>query len=114
VYIVLGNTIDATKRHSYGDWDHAVQDAAATVRDFVKWDDLPISLPHFAESAVRAYKIAMTPPREPVVLVVDQELAENPISVSSKLTIPKLTMTAPPQGDSGAVSEAAGLLVKAE
>ena len=98
VYIVLGNTIDATKRHSYGDWDHAVQDAAATVRDFVKWDDLPISLPHFAESAVRAYKIAMTPPREPVVLVVDQELAENPISASTKLTIPKLTLTAPPQG----------------
>ena len=26
-----GNMIDATKRHSYGDWDHAVQDAAATV-----------------------------------------------------------------------------------
>jgi acetolactate synthase I/II/III large subunit len=114
IYIVLGNTIDATKRHSYGDWDHAVQDAAATVRDFVKWDDLPISLPHFAESAVRAYKIAMTPPMEPVVLVVDQELAENPISASTKLTIPKLTMAAPPQGDSGAVSEAAQLLVKAE
>ena len=39
---------------------HSVQDAAAMVRDFVKWDDMPISLQHFAESAVRAYKIAMT------------------------------------------------------
>src|SRR6202047_2654389 len=99
IYIVLGNMIDATKRHSYGDWNHAVQDAAATVRDFVKWDDLPISLPHFAESAVRAYKIAMTPPMEPVVLVVDQELSENPIPAGTKLTMPKLTLTAPPQGD---------------
>jgi len=114
IYIVLGNMIDATKRHSYGDWDHAVQDAAATVRDFVKWDDLPISLPHFAESAVRAYKVAMTPPMEPVVLVVDQELAENPIASGTKLSIPKLTFAAPPQGDSGAVAEAARLLVETE
>ncbi len=114
IYIVLGNMIDATKRHSYGDWDHAVQDAAATVRDFVKWDDLPISLPHFAESAVRAYKVAMTPPMEPVLLVVDQELAENPILSGTKLSIPKLTLTAPPQGDSGAVAEAARLLVETE
>jgi thiamine pyrophosphate-dependent acetolactate synthase large subunit-like protein len=114
IYIVLGNMIDATKRHSYGDWDHAVQDAAATVRDFIKWDDLPISLPHFAESAVRAYKVAVTPPMEPVVLVVDQELAENPIPTGTKLIIPKLTLTAPPQGDSGAIAEAARLLVEAE
>ena len=34
----------------------------ALVRDFVKWDDCPLSLQHFAESTVRAYKIAMTPP----------------------------------------------------
>ena len=35
------------------------------VRDYAKWDDAPISLQHFAESAVRAYKIAMTPPMAP-------------------------------------------------
>jgi len=32
------------------------------IRDFTKWDDAPGSLQHFAESFVRAYKIAMTPP----------------------------------------------------
>lgn len=114
VYMVLGNTIDATKRHSYGDWDHSVQDAASTVRDFVKWDDLPISLPHFAESAMRAYKVAMTPSTRPVVLVVDSELAESPIPAGTDLTIPKLTLAAPPQGDSGSVAEAARLLVAAD
>jgi hypothetical protein len=31
------------------------------VREFLKWDDQPASLQHFAESAVRAYKIATTP-----------------------------------------------------
>ena len=48
------------------EWAHSVQDAAAMVRDYIKWDDTPVSLPHFAESAVRAYKIAMTPPMMPV------------------------------------------------
>jgi acetolactate synthase I/II/III large subunit len=114
VYIILGNIMDATKRMPGVEWAHSVQDAAAMVRDFTKWDDLPISLTHFAESAVRAYKIAMTPPTLPVVLVADGELQENPISVEAKMHIPKLTLAAPPQGDSGAVTEAARLLVAAE
>ena len=69
VYILAGNTLDATLRRPGVEWAHSVQDAAAMVRDFIKWDDLPVSLPHFAESAVRAYKIAMTPPMMPVLLV---------------------------------------------
>src|ERR1017187_6135066 len=80
VYIIVANVIDATMRDpAYGEWPHSVQDAAAMVRDYTKWDDLPISLPHFAESAVRAYKIAMTPPMGPVLIVADSELQENPI-----------------------------------
>ena len=114
VYLILGNIIDATKRVPGVEWAHSVQDAAAMIRDFTKWDDLPISLTHFAESAVRAYKIAMTPPTLPVVLVADGELQENPISADAKMHIPKLVLAAPPQGDTGAVSEAARLLVAAE
>ena len=114
IYIILGNIMDATKRMPGVEWAHSVQDAAAMIRDFTKWDDLPISLTHFAESAVRAYKIAMTPPTLPVVIVADGELQENPISVEAKIHIPKLTLAAPPQGDSGAVTEAARLLVAAE
>ena len=85
VYMIVGNTLDATKRRPGAEWAHSVQDAAAMVRDFVKWDDTPISLPHFAESAVRAYKIAMTPPMMPVVLVADSELQETPIPKSEAL-----------------------------
>ncbi len=114
VYMIVGNMIDATLRRPGVEWDHSVQDAAATVRDFVKWDDLPISLPHFAESAVRAYKIAMTPPMEPVLLVADSELQEKAIPENSGLRVPKLTLATPPQGDSGSVAEAARLLVAAE
>jgi acetolactate synthase I/II/III large subunit len=116
VYIMAGNTLDATLRRPGVEWAHSVQDAAAMVRDFIKWDDLPISLPHFAESAVRAYKIAMTPPMMPVLLVLDGGLQEDPIvpEIASRLRVPKLTRTSPPQGDSGAVAEAARLLVAAQ
>jgi len=56
----------------------------------------------------------MTPPTLPVVLVADGELQENPISTDVKMHIPKLAHAAPPQGDSGAVAEAAQMLVAAE
>jgi len=111
--VIGGNIIDATKRMPPVEWTHSVQDAAAMLRDYTKWDDLPISLPQFAESAVRAYKIAMTPPMMPVVLIADAELQENPIPADAKLNIPSLALATPPQGDSAAVAEAARLLVAA-
>jgi thiamine pyrophosphate-dependent acetolactate synthase large subunit-like protein len=116
VYILAGNSLDATMRRPGVEWAHSVQDAAAMVRDFTKWDDNPYSLPHFAESAVRAYKIAMTPPMSPVVVVLDGGLQEDPIQpeVASKLRVPRLTTATPPQGDAGAVAEAARLLVNAQ
>src|SRR5437764_1453073 len=114
VYIIAGNSIDVTQRRPGVEWDHSVQDAATIVRDFTKWDDLPISLQHFAESAVRAYKIAMTPPMMPVLLVADTELQDNAIPRDAKLRIPKTSIATPPAGDSGAVAEAAKMLAAAE
>src|SRR5438128_8790494 len=96
------------------EWVHSVQDAAAMVRDYIKWDDLPISLQHFAESAVRAYKLAVTPPMGPVLLVADSELQERPLGADFTLRIPKVTTSAAPQGDVAAVNEAAKLLVAAD
>ena len=83
------------------------------MRDFIKWDDQPASLQHFAESTVRAYKIAMTPPMEPVLITLDIELQEEPIH-EEKLSIPKLALSAPPQGDERALREAARMLVAAQ
>ncbi len=113
VYIIVGNHRDAAIRPNGVQWYHAAQDMAAMVRDYVKWDDDPGSLGHFAESAVRAYKIAMTPPMGPVVLVVDSDLQKKAMPQGG-VPIPKLTMTSPPVGDPGAVKEAARLLVNAE
>ncbi len=113
VYIMAGNYVDAAIRRP-AEWYHGVQDCAGIVRDFTKWDDQPASLIHFGESAVRAYKIAMTPPMAPVLLVLDAGLQEGPNESRTKLSIPKLTVPAPPQGEAGAVNELARLLVAAE
>jgi len=116
VYIVLGNILDAQFRRSVVEWTHSVQDAASMVRDYTKWDDAPVSLAHFASSAVRAYKIAMTPAMGPVVLVADATLQEEPIPESDrgKLRVPKLASVAPPAADPDAINNVARMLVAAE
>src|SRR4051812_47923230 len=114
VFVVLGNNLNAATRRSFVDWVHSVQDAPSLVRDFTKFDDSPVSLPQFAESSVRAYKVAMTAPSAPVVLVADAELSEVPIVGRTDLMIPKLTLATPPAGDSAAVAELAGLLLEAQ
>jgi acetolactate synthase I/II/III large subunit len=114
VYVIIGNIMEADKRMGGAEWVHSAIDPAALVRDFVKWDDQPASLQHFAESAVRAYKIATTPPMGPVLLSLDAELQENPIADRARLHIPRLATVVPPIGDSTALAEAAKLLVAAE
>jgi acetolactate synthase I/II/III large subunit len=114
VYVMIGNIIEADKRAPGVEWIHSAIDPAAIVRDFVKWDDQPASLQHFAESAVRAYKVATTPPMGPVLLSLDAELQENPIADRGRLRIPKVAKVVPPMGDVGALAEAAKLLTAAE
>ena len=114
VGLLVGNALDATQRRPGVEWVHSAPDAAAMVRDFVKWDDVPISLTHFAESTVRGYKISMTPPMMPVLIVADGDLQEHPIEAHETLHVPKLPVMAPPQGDSAAVAEAARLLIAAQ
>ncbi len=116
VFIVLGNEQEINFRRGDVEWKHSVQDAPALVRDFTKWDDSPASLGHFAESVVKAYKVAMTPPMAPVVISANGQLQEEPMPDRDRRTlhVPKLTLSSPPAGDSGAVAEAARMLVDAE
>jgi acetolactate synthase I/II/III large subunit len=113
VMIFTGNGLDAAKRRPGTEWNHSVQDPALLVRDFLKWDDYPMSLQHFAESTVRAYKIATTPPMEPVLINADMDLQEEAIH-EQNLRIPKLARSRPPQGDRAALAEAAKWLVAAQ
>jgi thiamine pyrophosphate-dependent acetolactate synthase large subunit-like protein len=114
VFAIVGAQLDAAKRRSYVDWAHSVFDGPALVRDFTKFDDTPISLSHFAESANRAYKFSMTPPYGPVLLAVDQNLQEDPIGAGVSASIVKRVQSAPPRGDDAAVLEAARSLVAAQ
>src|SRR6266571_3126230 len=115
VIVVGGNDLDAAHRPPGVPTFHAAQDINALVRDFTKWDDTPVSLQHFSQSFVRAYKIAMTPPYGPVMVSLDAGLQQEPMKEhgGEKPYIPRYVPTAPPQGDSGAVKEAARLLAGA-
>jgi acetolactate synthase I/II/III large subunit len=112
--LILGNISNAAERRGSVEWLHSVQDAAAMLREFTKWDDNPASLQHFGESTVRAYQLAMTPPTMPVVLVADGELQENAIPADAELRIPKYVVPSPPAGDQSTVNAVAKMLVAAE
>jgi len=113
VVVVAGNWRDAGTRANGVNSYHSAQDMALIVRDYVKWDDEPASLAAYAESMVRAYKIAMTPPMEPVLVVIDHDMQLKAMG-DAKPRIPRLTMPSFPVGDSGALRETARLLVAAE
>jgi thiamine pyrophosphate-dependent acetolactate synthase large subunit-like protein len=120
-----GNSLDAARRRPGVEWYHSMQDPAGQFRDYLKNDDQPVSLQHFADSTVRAYRMAMSPPMAPVMISLDIELQEEPVPVSAgkegtdleirpRLMIPPITLAAPPVGDARALEAAARLLVAAE
>ncbi|MGA8901093.1 thiamine pyrophosphate-binding protein [Bradyrhizobium sp.] len=114
--LFTGNAGPLNERRPGVEWFHSVQDGAATVRDFVKWDDYPMSLQHFAESAVRGYALSCAQPPGPVFIVADSKLQEDPLEEREerKLRIPRLTVPSQAAGDPNALREAARMLVTAE
>jgi acetolactate synthase I/II/III large subunit len=114
VIVVMGNILDAGQRRGYVDWLHSSQDVAAILREYTKWDDAPISLSHFGESLVRAYKAAVTPPMMPVALVCDETLQERAIPNDFDRRIPKLSAISYPTADPNTITQLAKMLVAAE
>jgi acetolactate synthase-1/2/3 large subunit len=105
VYMIFGNEQNLT--------NHSVLDASAPVRDFIRWYDRPQTLQAFAESAIRAYSFAMTPPTMPVLLSIDFEMQERVLK-GPEPRIPKLTLPQPAEADSGDIEETARLLAEAQ
>jgi acetolactate synthase I/II/III large subunit len=114
VLVLLGNIQDAAHRHNYVDWLHSSQDVAAVLREYTKWDDAPVSLSHFAESTVRAYRMAMTPPQLPVAIVCDEPLQQQPVPADFVGRIPKRSQVAYPTADPATLSHLAQLLAGAQ
>jgi thiamine pyrophosphate-dependent acetolactate synthase large subunit-like protein len=111
--VFAGNHMEATDRRPGAEWAHSALDAVKLVRDFIKWDDTPLSLGHYAESLVRAFRIATTPPMGPVAIVLDGHLQEQDTR-GVVPNIPQYTPSLPPHGDLAALRAAAQLLVNAE
>jgi acetolactate synthase-1/2/3 large subunit len=114
VFLITPSAPDARTRRGLVQTMHAVQDGAAIVRDFVKWDDQPYSLQQWGESATRAWKYAMTPPYGPVLLVTSSDLQEAPIDTAPAPVMPKKPNLAPPQAEDGALRDLAKMLVDAD
>jgi acetolactate synthase I/II/III large subunit len=115
VILMGGTDLDAARRPPGSATYHSAQDINLLVRDFTKWDDTPVSLPHFAQSVVRGYKIATTPPYGPVMIALDAGLQQAPVDPHAAVpAIPRFVPTSAPAGDPNAVREAAKLLAGAE
>jgi thiamine pyrophosphate-dependent acetolactate synthase large subunit-like protein len=114
VMTIVGSLTNPEARESWVDWLHSVSDGPGLVRDFTKFDETPRSLPHFAESLQRAYRMMMTPPYGPVVLAVDFDLQEEEIKKGTPLPVVRKPRIVPPQGEMGAVMETAMMLAKAQ
>jgi thiamine pyrophosphate-dependent acetolactate synthase large subunit-like protein len=91
---------------------HAAQDMAAIVRDSLKWDDEPSSSAEVASSLIRAYRLAMTPPMAPVLIVIDNEMQLSALNQPPRM--PRITTPALPSADIDTVREIAKQLVAAE
>ncbi len=91
---------------------HNATDMANMTRGYVKWDYQPDSLAQFTTGMFRAYKLMMTPPMAPVLLVADSRIQKDPIT--QRPPIGKLVMPSPPAADLGSVREIARMLVAAQ
>ena len=112
--IFAGNGLRADTRRPGVEWNHSVQDPGSLVRDYIKWDDQPISLQSFAESTVRACQFALTAPFAPVMIGTDMDIQEEDNHDAHKLRIPKMGRIVQPQGNTSALREAARMLVAAQ
>src|SRR5574338_694537 len=73
--LVLGATgpVDAARRRPWIDWIHTANVQGSHVRDFVKWDDQPMSVAAAVESVQRALLLATSAPEAPTYVCLPVE-----------------------------------------
>lgn len=97
--LILGATgaVDAARRRPWVEWIHTSRDQAAMVRNFIKWDDQPASLPAAMESLARAWLMCRTAPTAPVYVCLDVDIQERTLDTDAAATaLPKLADYARP------------------
>jgi acetolactate synthase I/II/III large subunit len=111
--VLVGNIADEATRRPGVEWFHTATDVAAIVRGYIKYDSSPASLQSFGEELMKAHSMCLTPPNEPVVVMVDADLAEMPVG-EKPLALPKFVPVRPPVADPAALADVAKLLVNAQ
>ncbi|MDP2932496.1 MAG: thiamine pyrophosphate-binding protein, partial [Chloroflexota bacterium] len=115
--VVLGATgpLAIEEKRPWIDWIHTSADQGTAVRNFVKWDDLAISLPSAIDSLLRGFQLAQTEPKGPVYICLDvglqKEKLRQPVALPD---IKRYAPSSPVQGDPAALKAAASLLVEAK
>ena len=115
--LMLGATgpMDAEQRRPWIEWIHTCADQASLVRDFVKWDNQPSSVPAAYEALLRASQIAQTSPQGPVYINLDVGLQEQKLGALPPLPdVKRYAPPAPAAPSAAALREAANLLSNAK
>ncbi len=79
VIIGANGPFDADQRRPWIEWIHTSADQAHIIRDYIKWDDTPHSVPAALESLLRANQITRTPPYGPTYICLDEKFQEGDI-----------------------------------
>lgn len=76
--VVVGGSgpADRTQRRPWIDWIHSANPQGAVVRDWVKWDDEPASVPALLDSLARGHHLTTSSPEGPVYVAFDALLQE--------------------------------------
>src|SRR6266851_4213945 len=114
--VVLGanGPVDAPRRRPWIDWIHTTRDQAALIRNFLKWDDEPVSPAASVESLLRAWQLARQSPSGPVYVCFSVEVQET--KLSGKVALPDPARYQPgtiPAPSSDSLAEVAELLARA-
>jgi thiamine pyrophosphate-dependent acetolactate synthase large subunit-like protein len=115
--LILGGIgpVDSARRRTPIDWLHSVADQGALVRNYVKWDDQPLSVKAAVESILRGHQIACTAPKAPVYITLDQRLQEDSFAYGKdiKPNVTRFRAPASPMADPQLIKSAAQLLLQA-
>jgi thiamine pyrophosphate-dependent acetolactate synthase large subunit-like protein len=96
----------ADRRRPWIEWIHTAGDLGALVRNFVKWDDQPVSGPATLEALARAHSLTASKPCAPVYVCIDQEVQEQSLE-GDPPTLPNPDRHPPvPSGDPPAAESA--------
>lgn len=100
--------VAADRRRPWIEWIHTANVQGGHVRDFVKWDDQPMSVPAAVESLQRGHLLAVTPPEAPTYICLPVEIQED--AVQGPIPIPTVGPVGRAGPDPAAVDAVATLL----